>query len=263
LDATSVGQSVAIAKPFIVVGATGPAPDYVRRVDVWHTSNDGANWTFAERVFSPDGVIWSSFGHFEGLAISDTSLAIGGTTSGAPGAVYLFQRMGNGWDYRQKLESGDDATSFGRIVKISGDVLLVASRDATYVYQFVDASWSFLQKLSRRLVGDTSVQALDIHGDTIMVGEGGSTGDRLVTAYSFDADLDVYSVDRDLDYLYAPTYAPTYSPTQSPIDAPTPAPSGQPTAAPPPPPPPTMRPTDEEEDDGDEDEGDEDEDEGD
>lgn len=136
-----------------------------------------------DKLLSSDGGVGDKFGF--AVAVDGDVLvagAIGQQLDG--GAAYVFERSGGVWSEVQKLvpPDGSPVTRFGWSVDVDGNTLAVGRRSddqdglfgsgSVYVYVRAGASWSLQQKLRAGdpAVGDEFGHALDLQGDTLVVG---------------------------------------------------------------------------------------------
>jgi hypothetical protein len=151
-------------------------------------SGGGGDWTFQQKIFSPDGEANDLFGLYSCISISsDGSYVIAGAPgdqgpAGEPayGAAYIFSRSGSTWTYQSKITAPDAESQdrFGANVDISNDgsYAIVGAfladgpagtpqpnYGAAYIYVRSGSSWTFQQKLtapnesSDRKFGETVV----------------------------------------------------------------------------------------------------------
>jgi CSLREA domain-containing protein len=180
------GATVAISGDTIVVGAS----------DAWLGPTEvGRGYEGTAFVFVRNGSSWSQQQQLEparGYTVSENfgfSLAIDGDTIVVgtdygvyePGSAYVFVRDGSIWTQQQWIRGPDPSEiTFGNVVALSGDKLLVAAPDPyfdreenppVYAYARVGTRWELRQSLeasgSARQTFGTSL-ALD--GETAVIG---------------------------------------------------------------------------------------------
>ncbi|MCE3005126.1 MAG: FG-GAP repeat protein, partial [Xanthomonadaceae bacterium] len=153
-----------------------------------------------------DGTTFMQFGR--SFAVSGTTLAVGApeavscvlvtsSCGGGVGAVYVYERVGGNWQFRQKLRASDYTYStttnrgFGGSVAVDGDTLLVGAGrafdevvapsnaiGAVYVFTRTAGTWTETQKL----LPPTPVPGTDefgfsvaLSGNTAVIGNPGRT----------------------------------------------------------------------------------------
>ena len=135
----------------------------------------------------------------EALALEGSWLAIGvDSDDGAgedAGAVYLFERTGEGWTERQKLLASDGAPQhrFGAAVAMDEGTLVVGAPGAgdpasgrAYVFTLDGGSWGEQQILGGGgAAGDEFGTAVAVRGDHLAVGAPGAGGDT-GAAFAYD-----------------------------------------------------------------------------
>ncbi|MGI9013261.1 MAG: FG-GAP repeat protein [Phycisphaerales bacterium] len=87
--------------------------------------NLSGNWRFEAKLIAPDGDVEDFFG-------SSVDIEGGRIVVGAPGrspreAVYIFERVGDSWNYRRTLTAETDYIDFGWALDLQGDRLLVGA----------------------------------------------------------------------------------------------------------------------------------------
>ncbi len=98
----------------------------------------------------------------------------------------VYRRVGSTWTSFQTLTCPAACSYFGIAGAVSGNTLAVASPNgfvngqivygAVYVYDWTGTTWAYSTQLSLPAGrGPTSAGALDLHGDTLVVGAGTST----------------------------------------------------------------------------------------
>lgn len=125
------------------------------------------------------------------IAVSGSWMAIGADLDDDrgddAGAVYMFEREGDGWVERQKLvaSDGDMQDGFGTAVALDGDLLVVGSPNAgtpaagaAYVFTRDGTNWTEAARLigGTPQVDDLFGRAVAVRGDRIGVGAPGSGG---------------------------------------------------------------------------------------
>lgn len=94
------------------------------------------------------------------------------------GAVYVFERGANGWTRTARLVAPDAKGNDGfGTTALSGDLALVGaySRDAVYVFARTGGTWTFQTKLTSPQGGDYFGAAIEISGNTAVIGAYGAS----------------------------------------------------------------------------------------
>ena len=170
------GQSVAVDKDTIVVGASGritmpstgeesspqleehPTAAYV------FTRTDG-EWSQATKLTAPDGVGSEWFGR--SVAVSGNVVAVGGTA-----VVHVFERTVDVWSEMSMLTNSDGAIGygFGQSVALDGAKVAAGASGAAYAIELFSHSWT-----GERLTppsgpgGGIFGWDVDIDGDTVVL----------------------------------------------------------------------------------------------
>lgn len=166
-DDDEFGRSVALGPNRLFVGARFALnSDDEKAGAVYVYKKRGHNWQFETKLTDPDGGEGDQFGRaisFDAkrhryLAIGSRSASDG---AGDQGKVIIFQVRGTQWSWLQKIEAydGTDTDYFGQSVALSGNLLVVGSRDslngdneaagAAYIYRLSGKknAWVVEQKL--------------------------------------------------------------------------------------------------------------------
>ncbi|MBX2819366.1 MAG: T9SS type A sorting domain-containing protein [Rhodothermaceae bacterium] len=180
------GASVAINGEYILVGAPRDVSADGRKSSIGAVhvfKRDGETWTEQIKLNASDFVIEDRFG---------TSIALEGTTAiiGAPGvdgngtdtgAVYIFEREGEAWVEKQKLEASDGMGGqfredlFGRRVSLEGTKALIGASSsdigelsnagAAYLFERDGGIWTEKRKI---IAPDTTVGGGGLGADVSM-----------------------------------------------------------------------------------------------
>lgn len=152
---------------------TGAAVILVRRPD--------GTWNREARLVPPDGRTFTLFGN--AVAISGDVAAVGAYFAAT---VFVFERAGGAWRLAQQLQPdvpGDATTEYGARLVIDGNRLLVGApgQSAVYVYRHSGGTWVRSARIDApEPAGATETvdfgRAIDIEGDTIVVGSPSSDG---------------------------------------------------------------------------------------
>lgn len=179
------GQALAAQSNRLVIGVWG---DDERGTDAGAAhvfETDGTNWAWIAKLTATDGAA----GHFFGsaVALDGDALAVGARKAPvgvktAAGAVYVFDRDGEGvWRQSQKL-TADDAVSydyFGGAVTLDGHEILIGANDnddngsksgSAYLFRF-DAGGTE-QWEQTALLRDTGGAQYDLMGSSVALRDG-------------------------------------------------------------------------------------------
>ena len=182
-SSTLLQGGLAISDNFMVVGSSS--------AKVGGVSSAGAVYTFRlingefvdeQRIVSPDGATANEF-FGEILAATDNTLVLGNPThkensNDAQGAVYVFVRNGNAWQFQQKLTASDGKAldRFGTDVDISEDTIVVGTgvplKGKAYIFTRSNGTWTERQIISASdgTNSDYFGRTVAIQKDTIAVG---------------------------------------------------------------------------------------------
>lgn len=189
-DADRFGFRVALDGNVAVVGAlSDDAPTFFDSGSVYvFERGGGGTWTETAKLQASDEFHGHLFGI--GVDVEGDRIAVGAcmlTTfelfAFGNGRAYVFERQGGGWVESQILAAGDGQAGdrFGSSIALSGDRVVVGAesdRDAgpdtgaAYVFDLVGGTWTETGKLTAgdAGAGDLLGQALDVEGDTVVVG---------------------------------------------------------------------------------------------
>lgn len=140
-------------------------------------------------------------GHDPSTAVVDGTILVGGPSAGADsnsGAVYRYDRTGDGWTQRHRfaLEDDGEPDAFGKSVAFDGDRVLVGEAHdpetmvpwigGAHVYRGSGAEWTKEAELGTE-ASDLFGTAVDIDGDRLLVGAPFATVDdrRRGAVYAF------------------------------------------------------------------------------
>ena len=190
-DHDHFGRSVAIDGDFLVVGAPGVNHPGVGEDTgaVYVFQHKMGDWVEVAKLFASDPQPASGFGF--AVAISGDRLAVGAPYTrsdlgaNAAGAVYLFERQGDGWVEEARITARDGGVFhlFGYSVDLDGDTLVVGARGAwaetpgdnngaAYVFYRQGNQWLEQVKLTSKdsRSNDFFGHAVAVRGDVIAVG---------------------------------------------------------------------------------------------
>lgn len=172
------GESVAIGGDLLVVGSPLQRGGGFSRGAVHAYLRINGVWEFAGLIPSPEPANSDHFGAqvaVVGNHVLVTAPSQNLSPDGRPGAVFVFERTGSSFPFRQKLQSGDaDGYSrFGSSMSVQGDTAAIGAMGERVVHVFERAGdvWQFRQKLmpdgpTFQDFGST----LAVSGDKIAVG---------------------------------------------------------------------------------------------
>ncbi len=122
--AAIAGDQILVGRPGTLIGFPIPA-SHAGAVHVFRRS--GAVWREEGMVSPKDGRLGDGFG--TALAVDGNILAIGAPGAPGGGAVYVYERTGNSWAERARLEGagGADGDRLGASLALKGSVLLVGA----------------------------------------------------------------------------------------------------------------------------------------
>ncbi|OPY81652.1 MAG: hypothetical protein A4E65_01103 [Syntrophorhabdus sp. PtaU1.Bin153] len=191
------GISVAIAGNTVVVGAPGHVHgDYQGAAYIF--KYDGTGWVEEVELHAGDGVLgWP-------VAISGSTIVVGGTGNDGKRSVYVFKYNGTDWMEEGRLTASDGVAgdNFGSSVAASGNTIVVGAnlydtKGSAYVFKYNGTDWveEFNLAASDGASSDDFGASVGITGSTIVVGASGS-GSYKGAAY-------VYRLESTIDDILA------------------------------------------------------------
>jgi hypothetical protein len=178
---TEYGRSVAIDGNFVAVGAGGDGAVGA----VYLYKRQGMINVLVAKLVSPDAAVGEKPEFGRTVAIKGNKVIVGARFAGADGveragAVYVFGKHGDSWQFEEKIISPLPETedNFGRALAIQGDRLVVTARKtsaeegAAYVFVYTGGRWIHQATL---VASDPTKEAyfgqsVDIQGDVIAIG---------------------------------------------------------------------------------------------
>lgn len=170
----AVLSEVALGQGVLVSGAPGEGAAYIHE-------RRGAAWVQVARFERPGGGASDLFG--DAVSVESSLVVVGAPReSAARGAVYLYERVGEGaWDALKRMEGDDPDDRFGTSVAVSENVVAVGApgaddgRGAVFLFERntggVDA-WGAVARITpENAVDDERFgSSLSISRDTLVVG---------------------------------------------------------------------------------------------
>ncbi|MFH6955349.1 FG-GAP repeat protein [Pseudoalteromonas sp. XMcav1-K] len=180
----TMGGKVALKGNMALLGAIGRSDKGENAGAVISFERVYNNWQQTQVLGAFDAKPGDSFG--QSIAITEKILVIGAPKSDAiakdAGAVYVYQRVNNAWQFQVKLTASDGAAGdlFGISLAIDGNTVLVGAdlndqqnnnAGAVYVFEFNGVSWQQQAKLVASDGGDTDIFGVRvaIFGDTALI----------------------------------------------------------------------------------------------
>ena len=216
------GVSVAVSGDTALVGA--PVEDAERGAAYVFRRVAGA-WREQAKLVASDGRSLRKFGF--SVALDGDTAVVGGSTAvvggsdyhadPSPGAVYVFERVGDAWVEQAKLTAPDGVAEDGfggswTSVAVSGDTVVVGAQGigvggAAYVFVRAGGAWGLQAKLtasepaSGDNIGDAFGFSVAVSGNTAVVGapldDVGSKLDQ-GAAYVFTRDAALWTEEQQL-----------------------------------------------------------------
>ena len=192
----SFGAVTAIDGDTMVVAAVredgGAGDPYTQAGAAYVYVRSGTTWTQQAILRASDVQAEGRFGGY-GVAISGDTIVVGAYTTPNSGAAYVFTRSGTTWTQQAKLvaSDGEPGDFFGITVGLDGNTIVVGSYGedggsgsplsncgAAYVFTRSGTTWTeqAILRSSDRQAGDAFGVALDIEGNTLVVGAHGEDG---------------------------------------------------------------------------------------
>ncbi len=168
------GIEVAMSGRTLVVGTR-----YADRADVFVENASGV-WELQASLTPPEPGGFAHFGTAVAARVGDESgwIAVGDY---AIGAVYLFERSGDTWTFRQRLDGPPGSYRFGASLDLNDWLLAVGAprtgypdqRGAAYMYENVGGTWAFSADLTPPDLPSASYFGADVDlswGNRVAVG---------------------------------------------------------------------------------------------
>ncbi len=166
------GTSVAISGNSAIVGIPGPgnriASNSRRAGAVMFYNNNNGTWRRSGDFISPDPVVEANVGANYSGDLYGSVVAMHGNYAivGAPstvigtGKVYLYEKIGNRWVYRQLLTNPIGAGEFGISISISDNYIAVGQGGngvnhgadglrSVHIYKNINSVWTHVQRIIR------------------------------------------------------------------------------------------------------------------
>lgn len=189
------GNTIAVSANFKTVSGNA----YAGAVYVFTTSDNGSTWTQQQKITASNEGTNDYFGY--SLGLSGDLLVVGAHTEDTwgsdAGLAYVFKRTGSTWTQQQQIKGTDTGASdqFGFSAAIDNDTIVIGARNedndlvsrvsncgAVYVFTTSDngSTWTQQDKFvsSAPTASEQFGAAVDIHGDTIVVGAYQSNSQR-------------------------------------------------------------------------------------
>jgi hypothetical protein len=190
------GRSVAMAGDLVAVGEGGDGAVGA----VYLYKRQGLKYIPEATLTAPDAVSGDTPEFGRTVAIQGNTVFVGARFAQAgslkrAGAVYVFRKHGNTWQYENKIvsPSPEDEDNFGRALAIQGNLLVITARKtaneegAAYIFTYSGGNWVHQADL---VAGDSSAgayfgQSVDIQGDVIAIGARNATPNEAGAVYLF------------------------------------------------------------------------------
>jgi hypothetical protein len=180
------GWSLDVEGDRALIGAWGAGPELQQGAAYIFELRQGV-WVEVAKLAASDAQAYEEFGH--NVALSGDRALIGTSpwsSTGRPGAAYVFERAGSAWVEVAKLTASDGAPNdqFGSALDLAGELALIgapADNDlghlsgSVYAFELLGGSWVERQKILPEL--DTPFIAtfgmsLQIAGEKAIIGSG-------------------------------------------------------------------------------------------
>lgn len=129
---------------------------------------------------------WGDNFGLHSLSVDGDTLVVGAEKTNRIGTVYVYGRDAAGWALETSFNSPDiiDAASFGKVVELAGDTLIVSQHGVVFVFERSAGDWAHTQTLdpSDGGFGNASDQipqygtSLSLSGDILVVGASSNGG---------------------------------------------------------------------------------------
>lgn len=183
----SFGQSIALSRDVMVVGAPKEDDKGEDAGSVYVFSRKGTAWEFEQKLVAPDGASGDVFGI--SVAVSGDTILVGADLNDEKannaGAAYVFVKQGNKWILQSKLmaDDGGDTDIFGVRVALDGDTALISARrdddekagkdaGSAYIFERKANIWYQQAKLTgpTQQADDRFGRSVALSGDTALIG---------------------------------------------------------------------------------------------
>ncbi len=202
------GTAIALSGPKMIVGT--------RELTALIYRLDGHTWVEEARLVSPGAPEVDEFGH--AVAMDGDVVVVGAHLDnhrmGTYGAAYVFRHDGAEWALEATLTAPDPSRfdKFGYSVAISGDTIVVGSRDhdegknatgAAFVFRYDGIEWSLAERLfaSDRGPAATLGWAAAVDDSTAFVGARGGDAyyEKAGAVYAYDVGLPDIEYELDIE----------------------------------------------------------------
>eukprot|EP00968_Pinguiococcus_pyrenoidosus_P014766 scaffold1345_cov223-Pinguiococcus_pyrenoidosus.AAC.5 len=247
-------EDVAMSSEFFFVGATDDTELFGTGGSVLYWSHNadaypGEAWTstYQGKLLPPDRFGW----YFGGTLTADGNRIMVGrhghhTRGIYSGSVYIFERVGSGWELVQHLgpDQEDSRAEYGREIVLDGNLLLVSApinaleHGTLFVYQrsAIDQPWTEVQRvrsgdLEAHLFGGYRGSGLAKGGATVAVSSSlwpnavESEPHKPAKVFVYEAQVIEPSPAPSVGPSLGPTYMPSFTPTATPAMQPSQQPS--------------------------------------
>jgi len=182
------GYSVAVDGDTAIVGAHDETnQNGFEAGSAYVFEREGGDWTRRTELLAEDGFAEDGFGYsvaVDGDIAVVTALNDDNTNGVRAGAVYVFERQGEGWTQQARLvaDDGDRADRLGYSAAIDGDTVVVGTPfdagpdttnvGSTYVFGRDGGEWTQRVKLTAADGDDEDRfgESVGVSGDTVVVG---------------------------------------------------------------------------------------------
>jgi hypothetical protein len=220
------GDNLVVGSPLEDSGATGVNPGSTGSTSadsgaVFVFTRNGTMWPQSTYIKAPTAATFANFG--SKVAIAGQFLVISAPRDGggvrnpdgsmgpalaSSGAVFVYQRNGNGWSHLQNIKASNAHGSdlFGQGLGLSATTLVVGApledsnvtgaatpaaldSGAAYVFRLVDTRWAEVVRLKapNAEASDNFGNAVATDGDTVVAGaEGEASGERTIDGNQAD-----------------------------------------------------------------------------
>jgi hypothetical protein len=220
------GDNLVVGSPLEDSGATGVGPGSTSSTAadsgaVFVFTRNGAMWPQSTYIKAPTAATFANFG--SKVAIAGQYLVVGAPRDGggvrnpdgtmgpalaSSGAVFVYQRNGNGWSHLQNIKASNAhaADLFGQGLALSPTTLVVGApfedsnvtgsatpaaldSGAAYVFRLVDTRWTEFVRLKapNAEASDNFGNAVATDGDPVVVGaEAEASGERTIDGNQTD-----------------------------------------------------------------------------
>lgn len=196
-----LGRAVAISGDYAIAGAPGELGEFAPVGSAYIFERTGDGWAQAARLEAATPSIVETFGQaveIQGEIAMVGAIGADGITTNT-GAVYVYQRINNEWQFVQKIfaSDGEPSGAFGAAIVFEGNCAVIGSYGAgnttggVYFFRNTGMTWEEVGKLTEPggMVGNSFGSDVGLSNGHVLVGSttsAGATPASFGAAYFYD-----------------------------------------------------------------------------